>query len=143
LRGQPAAQTGTGSTAEKTDFSELSGSFRIANGVARNDDLSVKSPLLRVGGAGDVDLGAERLDYLAKVTVVSTLQGQGGPELQSLKGLTVPVRLSGPFTAIGWHIDFAGLAKEAAKEKIEEKKSEIKEKARKKLEEGLKGLLGQ
>lgn len=142
LRGQPAAETGTGSTSEQTDFSELSGSFRITDGVARNDDLSIKSPLLRVGGAGNIDLGAERLDYLAKVTVVSTLQGQGGPELQALKGLTVPVRLSGPFTAIGWRIDFAGLAKEAAKEKIEEKKSEIKEKAREEINKQLKGLFG-
>lgn len=142
LRGQPAAEAGTGSVAEKTDFSELTGSFRITNGVARNDDLSLKSPLIRLGGAGDIDLGAERLDYLAKVTVVSTLQGQGGPELQALKGLTIPLRLSGPFTAIGWRIDFAGLAREAAKEKIEEKKTEIKEKARDKLQEKLKGLFG-
>ncbi|WP_164931918.1 AsmA family protein [Janthinobacterium sp. 17J80-10] len=142
LRGQQANETGTGSVAEKTDFSELTGSFRITNGVARNDDLNLKSPLIRLGGAGDIDLGAERLDYLAKVTVVSTLQGQGGPELQALKGLTIPVRLSGPFTAIGWRIDFAGLAKEAAKEKIEEKKTEIKEKAREKLQDKLKGLFG-
>jgi len=142
LRGQAAAEAGTGSVAEKTDFSELSGSFRITNGVARNDDLSLKSPLIRLGGAGDIDLGAERLDYLARVTVVSTLQGQGGPELQALKGLTIPVRLSGPFSAIGWRIDFAGLAREAAKEKIEEKKTEIKEKAREKLQDKLKGLFG-
>ncbi|HCY63961.1 MAG TPA: hypothetical protein DHV59_14255 [Oxalobacteraceae bacterium] len=142
LRGQAAAETGTGSAAEKTDFSELNGSFRITDGVAHNDDLSIKSPLLRVGGAGDIDLGAERLDYLAKVTVVSTLKGQGGAELESLKGVTIPVRLSGPFTAIGWRIDFAGLVREAAKEKIEEKKSEIREKAREKLQEELKGLFG-
>ncbi len=142
LRGQAAPETGTASTVEKTDFSELTGSFRITNGVARNDDLSAKSPLIRLTGAGDIDLGAERLDYLAKVTVVSTLQGQGGPELESLKGLTVPVRLSGPFTAIGWRIDFEGLLKEKAKAKVEEKKEEIKEKARDKLENKLKGLFG-
>jgi AsmA protein len=143
LRGQPAAEAGTGSTTEKTDFSEFSGSFRITNGVAHNEDLDIKSPLLRIGGAGNVDLGAERLDYLAKVTVVSTLQGQGGPEMQSLKGLTIPVRLSGPFTAIGWRIDFAGLAKEAAKEQIEKRKSEVEQKARKEIEKSLKGIFGQ
>lgn len=142
LRGQAAPETGTASTVEKTDFSELSGSFRIANGVARNDDLSAKSPLIRIAGAGNIDLGAERLDYLAKVTVVSTLQGQGGPELESLKGLTVPVRLTGPFTAIGWRIDFEGLLKEKAKAKVEEKKEELKEKARDKLQNKLKSLLG-
>ncbi|HYD79047.1 MAG TPA: AsmA family protein [Paucimonas sp.] len=139
---QPAAQTGTGSTDQKTDFSELSGSFRIAKGVARNEDLSIKSPLLRIGGAGDVNLGAERLDYLVKATVVSTLQGQGGPELQALKGVTVPVRLSGPFAAIGWKIDFGALAGDIAKQKLDEKKEDVKKKLQEQLQDKLKGLFG-
>ncbi|HYD96329.1 MAG TPA: AsmA family protein [Noviherbaspirillum sp.] len=135
LRGDEKAQAGTAAGAEKTDFSELTGSFRITDGVARNDDLSIKSPLIRVAGAGDINLGAERLDYLARTTVVSTLQGQGGPELQALKGLTVPVRLSGPFSAIGWQVDFAGMATELAKRKLDERKDEVREKAQKALEE--------
>ena len=36
--------------AEKTDFSELSASARIADGVAHSDDLDIKSPFLRIGG---------------------------------------------------------------------------------------------
>jgi AsmA protein len=153
LKGGEAPQAGTGSAAEKTDFSELAGSFRIANGVAYNDDLSIKSPLIRVGGSGNINLGEERLDYLAKATIVSTLQGQGGPELQALKGLTIPVKLSGPFAAIGWHIDFQGLVSELAKQKVDEKKEEVRSKAQKaigeqkskaqdQLKEGLKGLFG-
>jgi AsmA protein len=142
LRGGEAPQTGTASATEKTDFSELSGSFKITNGVAHNDDLSMKSPLIRVGGAGDVDLANDKLDYLVKVTVVSNLQGQGGPELQSLKGLTVPVRLSGPFTAVGWKVDFGGLIGDLAKQKIDEKKDEIRSKAQDQIKEGLKGLFG-
>ncbi len=153
LRGDAPEQGGTASVAEKTDFSELSGSFRITNGIARNDDLDVKSPLIRIGGSGDIDLGRERIDYLAKATVVSTLQGQGGPELQELKGVTVPVRLSGPFTSINWRIDFAGLVKEMAQQRIDEKKEEVRSKAQKALEDekskvreqlkgGLKGLFG-
>jgi AsmA protein len=139
-------QTGTSSANEKTDFSELKGSFRIANGVAHNDDLSAKSPLIRVGGAGDIDIANERLDYLVKATVVSTLQGQGGPELQALKGVTIPVKLTGPFTAIGWKIDFGGMVNDLAKQKLDTKKEEIKEEAKTKMEkqlkEGLKGLFG-
>ena len=142
IKGGEAPRTGTGSSNEKTDFSELSGSFRIANGVAHNDDLNVKSPLLRLAGSGDIDLAQERLDYLVKATVVSTLQGQGGPELQALKGVTVPVRLSGPLTSIGWKIDFAGMAKDLAKQKIEEKKEEVKARLQEQLSDKLKGLFG-
>jgi len=142
IKGGEAPRIGTGSGHEKTDFSELSGSFRIANGVAHNDDLNVKSPLLRLAGSGDIDLAQERLDYLVKATVVSTLQGQGGPELQALKGVTVPVKLSGPLTAIGWTIDFSGMAKDLAKQKIEEKKEEVKARLQEQLSDKLKGLFG-
>jgi AsmA protein len=153
IRGDEAPQTGTASAAEKTDFSELTGSFRIANGVAHNDDLSLKSPLIRVGGAGDINLGEDRINYVVKATVVTTLQGQGGPELQSLKGLTVPIRLSGPLTSMAWNIDFRGMASELAKQKVDEKKEEIrsqaqkalgeqKSKAQDQIKDRLKGLFG-
>lgn len=136
LRGNDAAQSGTATGDEKTDFSELSASFRIAKGVAHNDDLSAKSPLVRIGGSGDIDLGAQRVDYLARVTVVASLQGQGGPELQALNGLTVPVKLSGPFSSIGWHVDFAGIASGLAKQKLDQKKEEMKSQAEKALGAG-------
>ena len=134
--------TGTSAAGAKTDFSELSGSFRVTNGVAHNDDLDLKSPLLRVGGNGDINLGNDSLDYTVKATVVSTLQGQGGADMQALKGLTIPVRLSGPFAAIGWKVDFAGLASAAVKQKVDEKKEEVKEKAKEQLKDKLKGLFG-
>jgi AsmA protein len=153
VRGDQPPQTGTAAAGEKTDFSEFAASFRIANGIAHNDDLNIKSPLVRVGGSGDIDLGAERLEYLARATVVSTLQGQGGPELQALKGLTVPVKLSGPFSALSWRIDFSGMARELAQQKVDEKKEEVRSKARQaideqkgkvqeQLQDRLKGLLG-
>lgn len=126
---------GTGNRSQSTDFSEFSASFQIAGGVAHNDDLQAKSPLLRVGGAGDIDLGAERLDYTVKATVVGTLKGQGGAELDALRGQTIPVRLSGPFSAVGWKIDFAGMISDQAKQKLEDK-------AKQKLGDKLKGLLG-
>jgi AsmA protein len=122
---------------EKTDFSELTASFRIAAGVARNDDLSMKSPFIRLGGAGDIDIGEDHMDYLAKASVVNTTGGQGGRELDHLKGLTVPVRVSGPFDKLAYKIEFGGLVAEAAKAKVEEK---VKEKVQEKSKDVLKGL---
>ena len=40
-----------GHKGQKTDFSEMSASFKIAGGVAQNDDLKAQSPFLRLGGA--------------------------------------------------------------------------------------------
>ena len=95
---------------EKTDFSEISASFDIAQGVARSKDLSGKSPFLRVGGEGEVDIGEGRVDYLARATVTSTSKGQDGDELAALNGVTVPVRLVGPFEAVDYRIQWSAVA---------------------------------
>lgn len=105
---------------EKTDFSELTATFKVTNGVARNDDLSMKSPLLRVQGAGDIDIGANRLDYALKATLVGTTKGQGGRDVAELAGITVPVQLTGTLDSPQWSIDFAGLAAGLAEKKLKD-----------------------
>ncbi|MCW5633714.1 MAG: AsmA family protein [Rubrivivax sp.] len=139
--GSTAASLGTAARGEATDFSDLTATLRIAGGVARNDDLAARSPLLRIGGAGDIDLGNNRLDYTVRATVVDTLQGQGGAELQELRGQTVPVKLSGPFDAIQWRIDFGSLLKEAAEAQLDRKREQLKEDARRRLGDKLQDLL--
>lgn len=133
-------------TTQKTDFSSLAVSFDIAHGVATSNDLNVMAPLFRIGGAGQVNLISNSLDYLAKASVVATSTGQGGKTLDSgLNGVTVPVRLYGPFTGVQWELQFKELAKEAAKAKlqpkIDEKKEELKGKAEEKVRDALKGFL--
>ena len=127
---------------EKTDFSALSASFTIANGVAHNDDLAAKSPFLRLSGSGDIDVGNGRMNYLAKAAIVSTAAGQGGKELESLKGLTVPVRVSGPFSRLSYQLEFGNLLQDAAQAKVEEKKQEIQQKLQDGIKDQLKGLFG-
>lgn len=139
LRGQT---TQASNAAEKTDFTELKASFAIKNGVAHNSDLSLKSPLLRLGGEGDVNIGSDSVDYLAKATLVATAAGQGGKEASELKGLMVPVHISGPFTSLSYKLDFNAMIQGAAQQKIDEKKEELKSKAQDKLKDRLKGLFG-
>jgi len=106
--------------AEKTDFSELSATFAIKDGVATNSDLDAKSPLLRLGGAGKIDIGAGRMDYVARVSVVGTLKGQDGRTIDQLRGATIPVRVAGPFEKLSYGIDYSGAAQEALKSKLNE-----------------------
>jgi AsmA protein len=127
---------------EKTDFSELSASLKIANGVAHNEDLSMKSPFLRLSGAGDIDIGGGQMNYLAKASVVANSAGQGGQGLEHLKGLTVPVRVSGPFEALTYKLELGSLVGDAAKAKVEEKSAEIKARAQDQVKDKLKGLFG-
>jgi len=131
--------TKASSSTEKTDFSELSASFVIRHGVAHNDDLVAKSPLLRLGGNGDINIGAASMDYLAKATLVGSLQGQGGKAMTQLKGVTIPVRITGALDALQYKLDMTALATESVKAKLDEKREEFTDKATKKL---LKGLFG-
>ena len=138
--------TQTAQAALKTDFSELAASFKIAGGVARNDDLLMKSPFLRLSGTGEIDLVAGQLNYLTRVSAVASAQGQGGKEVADLKGLTLAVRASGPFEALKYQLDWGAMLQEAAKAQIEEKKREVKARAEEavkdKARELLKGVLG-
>ncbi|MEQ1775320.1 MAG: AsmA family protein [Burkholderiales bacterium] len=118
LKGQ---QTQAADKNQKTDFSELTGTFAIRNGVASNNDLSMKSPLLRVGGAGDINIGEDSLNYLVKATLVGSLKGQDGREASDLKGFTVPVRATGPLTAPSFGLDYSAMLTDNVKQQAEEK----------------------
>ena len=137
---------GSANPQERTDFTELNASFTIRKGVAHNQDLDAKSPLLRVNGAGDIDIGNSTLDYLAKASVVASAKGQGGAGLEQLAGLTVPVKLTGPFDDLKYKVDYGAVAGQLAKSKVGEKVKEGLEKNKGKVEEQvrdrLKGLLG-
>ncbi|AKH20890.1 AsmA family protein [Sedimenticola thiotaurini] len=133
---------------QKTDFSEMSASAVIKNGVLNNQDLLAKSPFLRVTGAGTVNLVSETLDYLVKPVIVSTAAGQGGEGLEQLKGVPVPVKLTGPYASPKYTIDWAQVVTGTQKAKLEEKKAEVKqqleekkEETKEKLENKLKGKL--
>ena len=132
------AQTQSVNKAEKTDFSELKASFKVNNGVAHNDDLLLKSPLLRLSGNGDINIGNDSINYLANATLAKTLKGQGGKDI--VGGITVPVRLSGPFNNLNYTLDFGAMASNVVKQKIEAKKDEIKTKLQDQLQDKLKGL---
>lgn len=79
----------------KTAFSALGGTFTIASGVAETHDLEVTSPLLQITGRGTVDMVTGSLDFLTQPRIVAGPEGKGGAN--ALAGLTIPVRIEGPF----------------------------------------------
>lgn len=94
--------------AEKTDFSELSGTFAIENGIARNDDLKLVGPLVRISGGGVTDMPRQYLEWRVEPRVVASLQGQGAGDA-SLAGLGVPVVIRGPWSKPQIYPDIAGI----------------------------------
>ena len=106
---------GDGST-EATDFTELTASYTISNGILSNDDLLMKSPILRLTGSGTVNLPARSVAYRAVPTIVGTLKGQGGKDKLSSGGLDIPLIISGPWSAISVTPDLAGMVQGALKD---------------------------
>ncbi len=92
--------------AQKTDFAEISASFDIKKGVARNTDLIFLGPLLRANGAGAIDIGARTLNYKVTPRAVASLKGQGGDA--GLAGISVPVIISGPWSKPKYEPDLSG-----------------------------------
>ena len=136
---------------KKTDFSELTATFDIKNGVAHNEDLAMKAPVLRLAkgdSRGDIDIGNEKINYTAKPTVVKSLKGQGGADLDELSGIPIPIKISGTFANPKYGMDFTAIASGLAQSKLLEKVGGEKGAAVKELigggdkAEALKGLLG-
>ena len=136
---------------KKTDFSEFTASFDIKNGVAHNEDLAMKAPILRLAkgdSRGEIDIGKETINYLAKPTVVKSLKGQGGADLDTLAGFSIPVKITGTFSAPKYGMDFAAIGAAVAKSKLLDQVGGEKSGAIKELLGGgdkadaLQGLLG-
>lgn len=146
LGGGDDAAVRKASATEKTDFSEMSATFLIRDGIARNDDLAASSPFLRLAGSGTIDIPQSGLDYLAKVTLAATSKGQDGRAAANLKGITVPVRLYGPFASLDYRIEYGELLKESARAQVEEQTRKLQDKAKERVQQQvgdkLKGLFG-
>ncbi|MBF0623350.1 MAG: AsmA family protein [Magnetococcales bacterium] len=104
----------------KTVFKTLSGSATIRQGVVDNRDLVAASGLLEVEGGGQVDLPGETLDYLLKAKVLPALE-EIDHTARDLKGLEIPVRVTGGFGKPEVQVDLAELLESAAKTQAKEK----------------------
>src|SRR5690606_12095163 len=142
---------------KKTDFSSMTISFDIADGIASSSDLDMKSPLLRVEGEGRIDIGAAAIDYTARPSLLATSAGPGRRERDELHGLTIPVRVTAALASPGWKIDWASAARELLESKaadklkdslapkvdeLQRKRDDAKEDLKGRAAEKLRGLFG-
>ena len=110
----------------KTDFSSLTVSGVIRQGVFSSDDLDLQAPLLRIGGRGTANLNSEVVDYLVKAKLVGTIEGQQGETGDELAGLVIPVRIKGPFSDPKIKVLLEEMLKASLKAKIAKQKAELK-----------------
>lgn len=92
---------------ETTDLTQLGASFRLERGQAETGDLTLAGPLVRMTGAGTVDLPNRALSFRVEPKLVMTTEGQGGAA--SPVGLGIPVVVQGPWSEPKFYPDVAGI----------------------------------
>ena len=96
-------------SSDKTTFTALGLSFDIDKGVATTSDVKLQGPLVRMNGAGNVDLGEETINMRLNPRVVASVSGQGGD--YDVSGLGIPVVVKGPLSKPRVYPDISELAK--------------------------------
>ncbi len=112
---------------QETDFTELKLSGAIKKGIFYSDDLSLKSPLIRVGGKGQANLNDNTVDYTVNAKIIGSLKGQSG-EGPEARGLLIPVRIFGSFAALKTDVLLDNMLKQQAAEKLAKSKAALKQK---------------
>lgn len=82
----------TPSPNERTPFKQLSATFAVSNGVAKNQDLKLAGPNLQLNGDGIVNLGQRQIDY----TLRTKISG-GQPEADAQLKVEIPISVVGPW----------------------------------------------
>ena len=80
---------------QNTDLTQFGASFRVEKGQATTSDLNLVGPLVRMTGAGTVDLGTQMLAFRVEPKLVMTTEGQG--RAADPVGLGIPVVIDGPW----------------------------------------------
>jgi AsmA protein len=92
---------------QTTDLSQLSASFRIDRGLATTTDLSLIGPLVKMTGAGTVDLGTKTLAFRVEPKLVMTTEGQG--RTSDPVGLGIPVVIDGSWSQPRIYPEMSGI----------------------------------
>ena len=121
----------------RTVYQSINGTFTIADGVLRNEDLRLEASRFSVTGRGQVGLGARNLDYRI---VPAAVRGDDT--------LRVPLMITGPWDAPRFRLDLEALAREQlrieqerleeiAREEAQRLESRAREQAERRLQQEL------
>jgi AsmA protein len=128
--------------AQKTDFSAMTATLKLNKGVVTTDNLQAQSPLLRVRGKGQANYINETVDFTISTSIVGTLEGQGGKNIDELKDITIPINVSGKWADPKFKLVFDDILKQKAQKEIDRGVEKLTDKIKdEKTKEAVDGLL--
>lgn len=117
---------GTGGT---TVFDSLTASYVISGGNLVNEDLLLLLPKIQADGTGRVGLGVQDIDYLFTPVVLRS---------EDKTGLSIPVRIRGPWSDVSIRPDLDA----ALKSEVDELEQDARDALQRKLEKELDVVVG-
>ncbi len=107
----------------RTEFSSVTATGTVTDGIFRNDDLRAELPFMRVTGRGNVDLPKATVDYGLTARVLEKpefVSGATDAELDEFTEAVIPLRISGPLNSPSIKPDIEEMLKKEIEEKVEE-----------------------
>jgi AsmA protein len=110
------------------------------------NNLTAQSPLLRIHGEGSANYINETVDFLVRTSVVGSLKGQGGKDIDDLKDVTIPIKITGPWAQPKFGLVFDDVLKQKAEKEIDRGLNKLEEKygdkiGDEKTKDAIKGVL--
>lgn len=102
----------------ETRFSRLDTDLRFSNGQGRVSKLDLISPVVKVshGKPASIDLVNRQIDIVVNLRVSGSANDTR--DLMALRGVTVPVRISGPFNKPSYQVQWKDIAGVAVREAV-------------------------
>ncbi len=113
----------------RTEFSTVTATGVVTDGIFQNDDFRAELPFLLLTGAGMVDLNSTEIDYGLQVRVLDRPEFMAGAteaELADFTETVVPLKITGLMSSPSVKPDIEGIFRGQVEEAIEEKKEELK-----------------
>ncbi|MHA2705948.1 AsmA family protein [Vibrio owensii] len=127
---------------KKTDFSAMTATLKLNKGVVSTDNMKAQSPLLRVRGKGKANYLNETVDFTISTSIVGSLEGQGGKNIDELKDITIPINVSGKWADPKFKLVFDDVLKQKAQKEIDRGVDKLTDKIKdEKTKEAVDGLL--
>jgi len=124
-----------GNEAQKTDFSAMKATLKLNKGNVSTNDLHMQSPLLRLRGNGSANYINETVDFTVSTSVVGSLKGQGGKDIDELKDVTIPINISGSWAQPKFKLIFDDVLKQKAEKEIDRGLKKLDEKLGEKIKD--------
>ncbi len=109
----------------RTEFTSVSASGTVTNGVMENRDFLAELPFLRLTGAGKIDFVQASLDYAMDARVIESPEFAGevsAAELKDFTSVVIPLKISGPLASPSIVPDIEILIRREVEKEIEKQK---------------------